>query len=107
MTKPTDFSTKPKHLKDRGKKRESFYTYDPTPFLSSVATGMPLAHSRFGICTTGYIPDGLTAYTREYDKLVPCTAILFIWRDKRHFPVTQSYIHNALLPYSVKPSGMI
>ena len=101
LIKPEDFTTKPKHLKDRGKDYVSVYAQDPQAHLSSVATGMKMEHNRLGTWTTGLIPPGVSAYVRENGREIPCGHILFGWRNMRHYAVTQRYVDEKLLPNSV------
>lgn len=99
--KPEDFTTKSKHLRDRGRDFESFYARHPQAHLPGLATGMQMEHHRLGTWTTGHIPPELPAYVNEYGTKVPCDHILFCWRDMRHYPVTQWYVDQVLLPESV------
>lgn len=99
--KPENFTTKSKHLMDRGKDFESFYTQNPQAHLPGLPTGMRMEHHRLGTWTTGHIPPELPAYVREYGEIVPCELIWFGCRDMRHFPVTQWYVDEILLPESV------
>lgn len=99
--KPEDFTTKLKHLHDRGKDFVSVYTQNPQAYLPGLATGMQMEHERLGTWTTGLIPPELSAYVREYGRTVQCDHIVFCWRNKRHFPVTQRFVEERLLPFSV------
>ena len=99
--KPEDFTTKSKHLMDRGRDFESFYTQHPQAHLPGLATGMRMEHQRLGTWTTGHIPPELPAYVRESGEIVPCEHIWFGWRNMRHFPVTQRYVDEVLLRESV------
>lgn len=99
--KPEDFKTKPKHLIDCGRDYESVYAQDPQAHLPGIATGIKMEHNRLGVWTTGHIPPEISAYVRENGEIVPCEHIWFGWRNKRHFPVTQRYVDERLLPFSV------
>ena len=101
LVKPEDFTTKPKHLTDRGRDFVSVYRQNPQAHLPGLATGIQMEHNRLGTWTTGHIPSELSAYVREYGTKVPCDHIVFCWRDKRHYPVTQRYLDEVLLPESV------
>jgi len=100
MVRPQDFTTKPKHRTDRGKINEGVYSTDPTPFLPNVVTGQKLDHSVLGIVTTGQMPSGLNAHVRENGVVNACEFIVFVWPSRRHFPGSDLYIHDRLLPNS-------
>jgi len=96
--KPQDFSTKQKHLHDRGKENVGIYATNPIQHLPHFVTGQKMTYGNHGIVTTGQHPPGLSAYTYENGRKVPCDQSMFVWNTGRFYPFSHRYFIEQVLP---------